>query len=147
MASIANRFEFSQKLLADLADTVTQRVSDARRQATQRADLRLGSLREGALTSALSAGSAALGGIATSARALPFSENVCDALDTKANALAERERALTQPAIEGYDELNVREVGEALSALNAWGLQKVRRYEEAHKNRKTVLGAIERLMR
>jgi len=45
--------------------------------------------------------------------------------------------------IEGYDELNARDVIAKVEKLNAAELTAVRAYEAAHKNRKTVLRAID----
>ncbi len=53
---------------------------------------------------------------------------------------------LIAPPINDYDELNVKQVNEALQELDAYSLLKVQEYEEAHKNRVTVLREIERLM-
>lgn len=54
------------------------------------------------------------------------------------------EKATTTPPMEGYDELNVREIMKGLHELDRFGLLRVQRHETAGKHRKTVLDAIER---
>ena len=54
------------------------------------------------------------------------------------------ERATTHPPIEGYVELNVRQVMSEIRDLDRFGLLRVHRFESAHKNRKTILNAITR---
>jgi len=49
--------------------------------------------------------------------------------------------------IEGYDGLNVEEVGARLGALSAEDLREVRDHEERHKNRETVLEQLDRRIR
>lgn len=51
---------------------------------------------------------------------------------------------LSQPGIEGYDGLNVKQVNDHLDELDAYGLSKLRFYERANKNRVTVLREVER---
>ena len=46
--------------------------------------------------------------------------------------------------ITGYDDLTAAEVAEQLDGMSDPDLRKVREYERANANRKTVLGAIER---
>jgi hypothetical protein len=48
--------------------------------------------------------------------------------------------------IDGYDELTAEEVAARLDGLSAAQLGKVREHERAHRNRKTVLRAIERAL-
>lgn len=52
--------------------------------------------------------------------------------------------AVRTPPIPGYDELNVKQVNEHLDELGYLDLLKVRRYEQAHKARKTVIDGIDR---
>ena len=52
--------------------------------------------------------------------------------------------AFTQPPVPDYDALNVKEVGQQLYELAYVDLLRVRRWEETHKNRVTVLRATER---
>ena len=46
--------------------------------------------------------------------------------------------------ITGYDDLTAAEVAGQLDGMSDADLRKVREYEKANANRKTVLGAIER---
>jgi hypothetical protein len=57
-----------------------------------------------------------------------------------------RIEAVLRPDVDGYDELNARDVANALDALDHIELLKVRRYEAAHKNRKTVLAAVDKAL-
>ena len=59
-----------------------------------------------------------------------------------ADRLQEAGAAWSRPPIDGYDEMNVHQKRAALAGLDAWGLEKVRRYEQAHKARKTVLAEV-----
>jgi hypothetical protein len=54
------------------------------------------------------------------------------------------EHATTHPPLEDYDNLNVRKVMSDLRELDRFGLLRVRRYEGAHKNRKTILDSVHR---
>lgn len=58
--------------------------------------------------------------------------------------LANIEGATTRPPVEGYDELNVREIRAKVHEVDHLGLLRIRHYEAAHKARKTVLDAIAR---
>ncbi len=49
--------------------------------------------------------------------------------------------------ITGYDELSAAEVAPELDGMSDADLRKVREYEQANANRKTVLAAIERQLR
>ena len=55
-----------------------------------------------------------------------------------------KRRSYLAPNVDAYDELNVKEVTDALDELTRVELQKARRYEIANKNRKTVLTAIDK---
>lgn len=52
--------------------------------------------------------------------------------------------AVTALPIEDYDSLNTRKVSDAVRQLSHLDLLRVRRYEEANKNRKTALAAVDR---
>jgi hypothetical protein len=70
---------------------------------------------------------------------------VLERLGAAAKPVIDRvETAVTAPPLASYDDLNVREVMAALRDLDGFGLRKVARYEAAHRNRKTILDAIER---
>ena len=59
-------------------------------------------------------------------------------------ALADGIEQVTRPSIEGYDDLNVRKISDAVRELNLIELERVARYERANKDRVTVARAIER---
>ncbi len=50
------------------------------------------------------------------------------------------------PPFEGYDDLAATEVIARLEGLNAEALRSARAYEQAHRNRRTVLGRIAQLL-
>jgi hypothetical protein len=52
--------------------------------------------------------------------------------------------AAGRPPIEGYDEMNVGEVTEQLDSLSEAELRRVRTYEQANKNRETLITQIDR---
>jgi len=49
-----------------------------------------------------------------------------------------------QPAITGYDDLTAAEIADRLDGLDLAQLRRIRTYERANANRKTVLAAVER---
>jgi UDP-glucose 4-epimerase len=56
----------------------------------------------------------------------------------------ERRASNSQPPLEGYDALNARDAAALMSRLDAARVDDVRRYEQAHRGRKTVLQAADR---
>lgn len=54
------------------------------------------------------------------------------------------ESATTRPPVAGYDEQNVRAVLHDLHTHDRLGLLRIRHWEAAHKNRKTILDAVDR---
>jgi hypothetical protein len=54
------------------------------------------------------------------------------------------ERATTQPPIDDYVNLNVRQVMAELRDLDRFGLLRVIRFETSHRNRKTIIDAANR---
>jgi hypothetical protein len=64
--------------------------------------------------------------------------------DAAEKLVHERLAAFTQPPIATYYALNVKEIGQALDTLAYVDLLRVRRWEETHKNRVTVVRAVER---
>jgi len=54
--------------------------------------------------------------------------------------------AIGAPPVAEYDGLNVREVTSALPDLGYVELLRLRRYEETHKNRKTVITAVDKAL-
>ena len=79
--------------------------------------------------------------ILASAPDLPVIGSVADAAE---RLVHNRIEATVAVPIEDYDELNTRRVGEAIQDMSRVNLLRVRRYELANKNRKTVMGYIER---
>lgn len=59
----------------------------------------------------------------------------------------ERLEAVTRPPVPDFDDLNARNAAQAARGLSRVDLQKLLRYEKAHKNRKTVREAIEAELR
>ena len=55
-----------------------------------------------------------------------------------------RRVAGSQPAITGYDDLTAAEIADRLDGLDLGQLRRIRTYERANANRKTVLAAVER---
>jgi hypothetical protein len=49
--------------------------------------------------------------------------------------------------IAGYDEMNVKEIGERLEGLTAAEIRKVREYEKRNKNRETLIEQFDRKLR
>jgi hypothetical protein len=49
--------------------------------------------------------------------------------------------------IAGYDEMNVREIGERLEGLSAAEIRKVREHEKRNKNRETLIDQFDRKLR
>jgi len=82
----------------------------------------------------------AAGGLIERASEVPMVAGVAPKVE---GAVQDRLGKITQPPIDGYDELNVKSIRIAMGELDRLDLVKVARYEEAHKNRKTVLRDIE----
>jgi len=59
----------------------------------------------------------------------------------------ERLDAVTRPPVPDFDDLNARNATQAVRGLSRVDLQKLLRYEKAHKDRKTVREAIEAELR
>ena len=53
----------------------------------------------------------------------------------------------TTVAIAGYDEMNVKEIGERLEGLTAAEIRTVREYEKRNKNRETLIEQFDRKLR
>ena len=49
--------------------------------------------------------------------------------------------------IAGYDELNVREIGDRLDSMSAAKIRTVREYEKRNKNRETLIEQLDRKLR
>lgn len=146
-ATDATPIEATKARLNEVQEEVTARLDALKRGAIRRVDVTRGTIRDTSLGLAYSTSASVLDGAATITRALPLGKPLAGLLEKQAGLLTERETALAAPPIANYDDLNVKQVGEALDGLGSWDLLKVRQYEEAHKSRKTVLGAVDRLLR
>jgi len=73
-------------------------------------------------------------------------EGRAERLRDRANELEDARTGLQRPAIENYDELNVKKVNAQLDGLSTYELEKLRAYEAANKNRVTVLREVDRLL-
>ena len=82
-----------------------------------------------------------VGGLLESAPDLPVVSTVTGAAERLVNKGLESVTALP---IDDYDSLNTRKVSDAVRQLSRVDLLRVRRYEEANKNRKTALAAVDR---
>lgn len=111
---------------------------------------RLEELRDASLTRLYEAGATTLSSAADwldktpLAKKVPFAKESAGQLRETAKAAEQAGKAVNLPPIADYDELNVKQVNEALEGLTAYELEKVRAYETAHKNRVTVLREVER---
>ena len=98
--------------------------------------------REGALrlwtweTEALTLAHERLGGV---------SERLEPVVDPLRRAVDHRLEAVVRVPVEGYDAMNARTAADAVRSLDLVDLARVERHERAHKDRKTVLAAIERV--
>lgn len=144
--SNANPLETSRARLAEVQHDLTDRLDALRRTAVRKAQLVAGESRARGLGAVYAATATALDAAATAAKTLPGASGFAQTLETRAQEATARGAELTQPPIANYDELNVKEVCAQLDELDAWQLTQVKRYEEAHKQRKTVLGAVGRLL-
>ena len=70
---------------------------------------------------------------------VPLVSRVADAAE---KAVHERREALTAPPVEGYADMNAKDAIAAVRELDRVDLLKVKRYEEATKDRVTVLRAV-----
>ena len=129
------------------------RVDALRVEMDRRKSVAVGSVKDEAATRALTASEVALatasGLLGRIHSASPLKIDAVKArtrrLASCARHMARRREAIASPPIEGYDELNVKKVNAALEGLSFYDLKKVAAYEEANKNRVTVLREIERL--
>ena len=113
--------------LAHQRDVLRQRVRSIRGDGQER----IWSLRTDALTRAE--------GLLEKVDNLPVVNRVATPVE---KAVGRRLEALTVPDIEDYDALNARNASLAVRGLDRLELIKVRRYEAANKDRKTVLKAV-----
>lgn len=144
--AIAKTLEDGKERIESLQTEIDHRVRRIRRRLENQQSMLRGRLREDGLSVVLELSAGTLDTAARIALQIPGARKGADALQHRAEALAEAKDHLGVPPIEDYDGLNVKKVTDALTGLDAFQLSKVREYEAAHKNRKTVLRAIERLL-
>ena len=104
-------------------------------------------IRDLSLSRAYGLGAAALGQIAQVGQRVPLVGERVSTLKEHAAALERAGQAVFAPPIENYDDLNVKQVIEALDGLSPYELEKVRRYEGANKDRVTVLRDVDARLR
>jgi hypothetical protein len=61
--------------------------------------------------------------------------------------LVEGEIADVTSPISGYDEMNIREIGDGLEVLSAGEIRAVREYEKRNKNRETLIEPVDRKLK
>jgi hypothetical protein len=84
---------------------------------------------------------------ATEATAIEFFDTDVSPVDLEVLITVDEVGTVGPLPIDGYDALAASQVLPRLVALDAIGLEAVRRYEEAHRNRRTVLARIGQLQR
>lgn len=125
---------------------VPERIATTRKEATRWVRNRVYQAREQGETSLWTMH---LKGLETASELLERTHDVpvLDTVGTNAKGLLEAvEKATTTPPLADYDELNVRKVMSSLRDLDRFGLLRTAHHERSHKNRKTILDAIEREM-
>lgn len=142
-ASLTDRLGFSREKLTELREESVQRAKALQRQTVQRGEIAVGTARDASLQGLFTAGEATLDTAAALGQKLPFAGGLAKTLRARATTLEDAKAQLARPQIADYDDLNVKQVQEALDGLDSYQLMKVRRYEAANKNRKTVLSAVD----
>ncbi len=132
----------SRERIDEMRQTVTRRAEKLSRDA----QTFVGRTKDTAVGTLLKTAAVSLETVAGLGRALPPTRPLADRLTSRASALDRARGALGKPTINGYDDMNVKQVGDALDRLPVWEVAKVRAYEEANKNRKTVLAACDRIL-
>lgn len=147
-----SKFDLSKKGLTELQETLLakgEEVSDQslrlRKQFEQRSSMVAGRLRDASLERLYDAGATTLSTAADLLDKVAVARDSAEQLRESAKAAAQAKSAVNLPPIANYDELNVQQVKDELQSLSSYGLDKVRRYEEAHKNRVTLLRELQRL--
>lgn len=130
-------------ILTEQLGNQREKLDTLRRSVTHRAEELGGRIKDEGLGTALRAGAQALGGLARVGQRIPTASKLAQTFAARAEALDEVREALQKPSIANYDDLNVKQVQDAIESLNRWQLVKTRAYETASKNRKTVLAAID----
>ncbi len=138
------RLETFQDDLVHRRDDVCDRGAELRRQIEQRSTTAAGRLRDASLTTIYEFGASTLSTAAELTGKVPVVGSGAEGLRERAEALQSASRDVQRPPIDDYDDLNVRQVSEALDGLTVYELAKVREYEEANKDRVTVLRDVKR---
>lgn len=142
MSVFTNTLNESKTRLNQLQTELTERAEKLRNQFTIQQDLILGRVRETSYDQFYSWSGAATRAAAEASERLPLlGKKLQASLNERAEQLDAARDALSRPALEGYDELNVREITAALENLSAYEIEKIRLYEQANKNRVTVIRA------
>lgn len=140
------RLEDVPEELAEKGEEVLERGEELRKDVEKRSTELAERLRDGTLKTVYKTSAATLSAAANWGDRVPFVRQQANTLRDRADSLREAEEAVERPPIDDYDELNVREVADELDDLSDYQLQKVRRYEEANKDRVTVLRDVDRLL-
>lgn len=149
--SILSRFNLSKERLEDFQTELLHKGEDVcgqgarlRNELEQRSTKVAGRLRDASLTKIYDLGAATLSRAAEWSDRVPVVSEGAGELRERAEALQTAREDVKRPPIDDYDDLNVKQVAEALDGLSVYELEKVRRYEEANKDRVTVLRDVER---
>ncbi len=132
-----------------VVETLTSKVNLSRErleEISQRSQITGERVRDFSLSRAYGLGAVALSGIADVGERVPLMGERAGGLRERAASWQKAGQAVVGPPIADYDDLNVKQVSEALEGLNEYELEKVRRYEVANKDRVTVLRAIDSLL-
>lgn len=151
--SILKRLKAPAKSLQELqqavqkgGDDVVQRSAQWKKEFGERTSVMAGTLRDASLTRIYGVGATTLERAAQWGDAVPVLGGQAAKLRESAQALEGARQDVQRPPIADYDELNVKQVNQALEGLSTYELEKVRSYEAANKDRVTVLRAVDSLL-
>ncbi len=143
VSNIEQNISDTKGRIREIQQDLTRRAGELREDLWRRQQLASGKLRDESLLTAYGIKRAAFGQAAELLHKIPSLDQPAQQFRAIAEEAQAAEAALAKPPIADYDELNVKQVTDALEALDAWGLQKVRTYEEQNKGRVTVLRAVD----
>jgi uncharacterized protein YukE len=143
VSNLEKKFSQSADRLRDLQTELTERVGALREDVWRRQQIATGRLRDESLQTVYGLKGAAFGRAANLLQSIPSLDQPAKQLRDIADDARAAEDAIARPPIDDYDNLNVKEVTDAIGELDLWSLQKVRDYEAANKNRVTVLRAVD----
>lgn len=158
--SILSRFDFSEERIDELREQLEQKREKLEQKGQQarsrteevledvqtRSNMIAGRLRDSSLSTGYEVGANTLSRAAQLLDDVPGVAKGAEGLRERARDLEEAGKAVERPPIDDYDELNVQQVNDALEELTPWQLEKVRRYEQANKDRVTILREVDRLL-